>query len=143
MVNNDRIVPVQKIDLLSLYGTILNLLGVGTITVLEADDIEGTFTIPNAEGTFLCNQPVKTFSADSDTGASAVVYFVADYGFTAPTGTEEAFADIAKDATTLYALSAKGINPVTPIIKTANASTGQLPFNPIGGDGRTDPGINY
>ena len=44
MINNDRIVPIQKIDFLSMIGTILTLHGT-SYAVLAASDVEGTFSV--------------------------------------------------------------------------------------------------
>ena len=80
MINYDRIVPIQKIDFLSLIGTILELIGT-TYTVLETTTIEGAFAINDsgAAGNFLCNQPVQ--SLDFGEATSATVYFVAAYDY--------------------------------------------------------------
>lgn len=108
MVNNDRIVPIQKIDLLSMYGTILKLASVSA-TVLAATDINGDFSVTEA-GTFLANQPVKTLDF-ADGVASGTVYFVAGYGFqgitvagAAATIDDSGLAldDVKPDAVTLY-----------------------------------------
>lgn len=81
MINNDRIVPVMKMDFLSLIGTVMALNSI-SYSVLEATDIEGDFSVTGsgAAGTFLANQPVKSLNfASGVTGAT--VYFVADFGY--------------------------------------------------------------
>lgn len=81
MVNNDRIVPIQRIDLLSLYGTIFKLANAGgdaTMAVLPAADEEGNFVV-FGNGLYLANQPVKNL--DFGLATAATVLFVADYGF--------------------------------------------------------------
>ena len=111
MVNTDRIVPIQKIDLLSMYGTILKLASVSA-TVLAAADINGDFSVTGtgAAGTFLANQPVKTLDFAAGV-TSGTVYFVAGYGFEGITvaGAEATIDDsgldlddIKPDAVTLY-----------------------------------------
>lgn len=111
MVNNDRIVPIQKIDLLSMYGTVLKIASVSA-TVLAATDINGDFSVTGtgAAGTFLANQPVKTLDFASGV-TSGTVYFVAGYDFEGITvaGSEATIADagldlddIKPDAVTLY-----------------------------------------
>ena len=111
MVNNDRIVPIQKIDLLSMYGTVLKIASVSA-TVLAATDINGDFSVTGtgAAGTFLANQPVKTLDFASGV-TSGTVYFVAGYGFGGITvaGAEATIDDsglgldeIKPDAVTLY-----------------------------------------
>ena len=123
MVNNDRIVPIQKIDLLSMYGTILKLASVSA-TVLAATDINGDFSVTGtgAAGTFLANQPVKTL--DFATGVtSGTVYFVAGYDFEGITvaGVAADVDDIKPDAVTLYtAVLADGsvtVSAVTPSLE--------------------------
>lgn len=78
MINNDRIVPVQKIDLLTLYGTIMTLAGT-EYTVLPAMDIEGDFVVAEA-GTYLANQPVKSLEFGEEV-ESGTVYFVPAYDY--------------------------------------------------------------
>ena len=75
MINKNRIVPVMKTDLLSLYSVILMMdSGNSSMAVAEASDVEGNFAI-STTGVKICNQPVKKVNL---TGASATVYFVAD-----------------------------------------------------------------
>lgn len=127
MVNNDRIVPIQKIDLLSMYGTLLKIASVSA-TVLAATDINGDFSVTGtgAAGTFLANQPAK--SIDFAAGVtSGTVYFVAANDFdtitvagAAATIDAEgvALADVAKDGVTLYTAALSSgtvtITAVTP-----------------------------
>lgn len=111
MINKDRIVPVQKTDLLNLYGTMLKI-GSVSYTVIAADDVEGNFSVTGsgAAGNKLANQPVKTIDFKSGV-TSGTVYFVADYDFdgikvagsaaTIAAG-GVALANVAKDAVTLY-----------------------------------------
>lgn len=108
MINNDRIVPIQKMDLLSMVGTILGLGGT-SYNVLAASDIEGDFCVTGsgAAGNFLANQPVK--SLDFATGVtSGTVYFVAAYDFEGFTvaGAEATMntgsATVDPDGVTLY-----------------------------------------
>ena len=126
MVNNDRIVPVQKIDFLSLIGTVLTLHGT-SYSVLAADDVEGNFSVTGsgAAGNKLANQPVK--SLDFKTGVtSGTVYFVAafDYEGFKVAGTAvtpaEGSADVKADGITLYkAVLGSGavtITAVTPVV---------------------------
>ena len=44
MVNTDRIVPITKIDYLSMIGTAMKLAST-SFSVLAASDVEGTFTV--------------------------------------------------------------------------------------------------
>ena len=129
MVNNDRIVPIQKIDLLSMIGTVLNIANV-SFTVLAPTDTTGDFSVTGsgAAGTFLANQPVQTLDfASGVTGGT--VYFVPGFDFSAITVAGAAatidtdglaLADVAPDGVTLYkAVLASGevtISAVTPSI---------------------------
>lgn len=123
MINNDRIVPIQKIDLLSMIGTVLNLIGT-SYSVLETDDVLGDFTVEasGAAGNLLANQPVKTLNF-ADGVTSGTVYFVAAYDFagfqidgTAVTAT----GDVQPDGVSLYkavlADSAVTVTSVTPVL---------------------------
>lgn len=126
MINNDRIVPIQKIDFLSLIGTIMTLANV-TYTTLQTSSIDGEFNVTGsgAAGNLLANQPVQTL--DFETGVtSATVYFVAAYDFSGftinnvavtPTGT------VQPDGITLYkAVLGSGavtVTAVTPILAAA------------------------
>lgn len=81
MINNDRIVPVTRIDLLSLIGTVLGLGGT-SYSVLNSTDVEGDFDLTGsgAAGNKLCGQPVKTLNFHTGV-TSGTVYFVAAHDF--------------------------------------------------------------
>lgn len=81
MINTNRIVPVVKADLLSIYGTMLTLAGV-SYGVLKSSDIRGDFAVSGsgAAGNFLCDQPVKTLDIPAAV-TGCTVYFVAGYDF--------------------------------------------------------------
>lgn len=82
MINNERIVPVKRTDLLTLYGTVMSLNGT-SYGVLESTDIEGDFIVTGsgAAGNKLCNQPAK--SIDFAAGVtSGTVYFIPDFAYT-------------------------------------------------------------
>ena len=123
MVNNDRIVPVQKIDFLSLIGTILALHGT-SYSVIQASDVDGTFAVTGsgAAGNKLAAQPLKSLDFKSGV-TSGTVYFVAafDYeGFkvAGAAATMGAGATVKKDGITLYkavlSSSTVTITAVTP-----------------------------
>lgn len=81
MINKNRIVPVMKTDLLTLYGTMLALASV-SYSALAATDVAGDFSVTGtgSAGTFLCDQPVKAIDIpEAVTGCT--VYFVAGYDF--------------------------------------------------------------
>lgn len=130
MVNNDRIVPIQKIDYLSMIGTILTIANV-SYGVLAASTIEGAFSVTGsgAAGNKLANQPVQTLDfASGVTGGT--VYFVAAYDFAGITvaGTAATIDsdgldidDVQTDGITLYkAVLSSGevtISAVTPVLE--------------------------
>lgn len=126
MINTNRVVPVQKTDLLSLIGTVLGLIGT-SYTVLAATTIEGAFSVTGSgsAGNFLANQPVQTLDFPSGV-TGATVYFVAAYdfaGFTiagaaaTPTGT------VQPDGVTLYkAVLSSGAITVTAVTPVATTS---------------------
>lgn len=101
MVNTDRIVPIQKIDLISMYGLILLQASANSaMTVLQASTIDGDFSC--GTGIHLAAQPVK--SCDF-TGASGTLYFVPDYayeGFTKSGAAVTVSGDVNPDGVTLY-----------------------------------------
>lgn len=127
MVNTDRIVPITKIDYLSMIGTAMKLAGT-SFSVLAASDVEGTFSVTGtgAAGNKLANQPAK--SIDFATGVtSGTVYFVASNDFTGITvagsaatidDSGVALANVAKDGVTLYTAALSSgtvtITAVTP-----------------------------
>lgn len=84
MINTDRIVPVHKIDLLSLYGLILQQnSSFSSLAKLAADTIDGEFTVATNNGVLICNQPVKSINiAKTASSVSAcTVFFVADVDY--------------------------------------------------------------
>ncbi|MBR4210179.1 MAG: hypothetical protein IKQ96_08210 [Lachnospiraceae bacterium] len=130
MVNNDRIVPVQKIDLLSLYATVMGLANI-TAAILKANGVEGIFSVTGSgsAGTFLANQPVKTLDFPAAV-TGATVYFVAGYDFAglkvagaAPTFNSSYLDndDVLPDGVTLYKAVLSGgtvtMTAVTPVIE--------------------------
>ena len=95
MINTDRIVPVTKIDLISLYGLILLQDSDNSSMVkLAASTIDGVFAC--GTGIKLADQPVKTCNF---TGSSGTLYFVPDYAFAGFTvdGSEATIADGSDD----------------------------------------------
>ncbi len=111
MINHSRVVPIQKIDLLTLIGTVMALIGT-SYEPITAETILGDYKLTGTGslGNKLADQPVKTLDIGSGVTA-ATVYFVADYGFdgitvngAAATISDSglALAAIKKDAVTLY-----------------------------------------
>lgn len=102
MINADRIVPVQKVDLLTLYGNILKIANV-SVSSLASTGI-GVFSQTNNSATVICNEPVKEFNFGSSVTA-ATVYFIpdADYqGFTKTGATLTVSGEVDADGVTLY-----------------------------------------
>ena len=127
MINTNRIVPVVKADLLSIYGTMLALAGV-SYGVLKSSDILGDFVVTGsgAAGNFLCDQPVKTLDIPTAV-TGCTIFFVAGYDFGGLTvaGVAPTFGDgytndtILQDcATLLKAVLSSGtvtVTAVTPV----------------------------
>lgn len=113
MINSDRIVPVTKTDLLTLYGNILKIAGT-EITALTTETTDGTFAITE-DGTVIANEPVKSCSVVA--GTYATMYFIPTYdyeGFTiagAPVTTTGDTVD--PDGATLYTATIGDDNSIT------------------------------
>lgn len=104
MINNDRIVPVQKIDLISLYGLILKTSLDSAPTALNATDTAGDFSQTTNSAVVICSEPVANFNFGSSVTA-ATVYFVPAYdykGFTKTGATLTVTGDVDADGVTLY-----------------------------------------
>ena len=116
MINADRIVPVQKTDLLSLYSVILAAASV-TLTKADPSDVEGHVAIATGSNSTHHLVSAPALSIDfAGTVTADNVYFVARPGFEGfkvgttkitPTG-----ADIAEDGVTLYKAVLSGGNAV-------------------------------
>lgn len=134
MINNDRIVPVQKIDLLSLFGTVMGLASV-SYSVLASSDIEGTFQVTGsgAAGTFLANQPVQTL--DFATGVTGgTVYFVAGYDFSGIT-VAGAAATINDSGLALDEIKADGVTLYKAVLASGEVTFSALtPDVPVAGE---------
>ena len=129
MVNNDRIVPIEKIDSLYMIGTILKLHGT-SFAVIASADVAGNFNVTGsgAAGNKLANQPVKTIDFRSGV-TSGTVYFVAasDFDKIKVAGAAATLADagltydkVKKDGVTLYTAALSSgevtITEVTPAV---------------------------
>jgi len=108
MINNDRIVPITAIDLISMYATIFKLSHVGNnIDVIKANDTNGNFTInkPNMTGgNKMLNEPARSIDFTGASG-SADFYFIPAYnyqGITKDGEVVEAGKNIIGDGKTLY-----------------------------------------
>lgn len=120
MINNDRIVPITAVDLITMYGLVLKLAAATAPTALDATDTAGDFSQTTNSATVLCSEPVKAFNFGSSVTA-ATVYFVAGYdyaGFTKTGATlTNAGVDVVADGRTLY---------------SATLSSGTLTFAKVG-----------
>lgn len=131
MINKDRIVPIQKQDLLSMYATIFNGISIaagGTaVPILQATTVDGEFSVTGTGDVkdLFANQPVKTLDFASGVTAGAV-YFVADYDYAgitvagAAATIAEGSATVNPDGATLYsaALSSGSvtITAISPVV---------------------------
>lgn len=103
MINNKRIVPITKTDLLTAYGTMLKIASV-SVTALNAADDAGDFSQTTNSATVICSEPVKSLNFGSSVTA-ATVYFVPAYdykGFTKDSATLTVSGDVDADDATLY-----------------------------------------
>lgn len=104
MINENRIVPVTKTDLLTLYGNIMVLAGT-TVAAVNANDASGIFEITSGSGNMLASEPVNACDFGEDVTA-AVLYFIPGYDYTGfsvnGTAVETSGADVDPDGVTLY-----------------------------------------
>lgn len=105
MINNDRIVPITTVDLLTMYGLILTLAADTAPTALAADDTEGDFTQATNSATVICNEPVKSLNFGASVTAGTV-YFVPAYDYSGflinGTATATEGVTVNPDGRTLY-----------------------------------------
>lgn len=117
MVNNDRIVPIQRCDLLTMYATILNVTEAYGVTVKSGTN--GVFAVVPGGGACICNEPVKKLNVTTAASGDKV-YFVADYDFEGLQIEGDDFTReeaIKADACTLYCFQPYGsgsCDAVTP-----------------------------
>ena len=125
MINKSNIIPVVKIDLLSLIGTILTLIGTSFQIAVASVAGEVAITGSGAAGNFLSNVPVKEI--DFRTGVTGgTVYFIPAYDFAgikvagAAATMDSDSVEVIKESANLYkAVLSSGevtISAVTPII---------------------------
>lgn len=108
MINSDRIVPIQKCDLISMYGLVLlQNSNNSSLAKLAADDL-GQFQVKTNSAVLLAAEPVVTvdFDATASSVSAGTVYFVAahDYaGFTIDgDAVATAGAEVVADGVTLW-----------------------------------------
>lgn len=109
MINKDRIVPIQAIDLLTNYGLILKMdtTNNSSLAKLDAIDTDGSFQIKSGSVPLIASEPVST--CDIDATASSVsactLYFVPAYdykGFSIDGVAVETLGTVEADGRTLY-----------------------------------------
>lgn len=111
MINTNRIVPIEKVDLISMYGLILRQnSNNSSLAKLEADTVDGDFQIKTNSAVLIADQPVKSVDIDATTSSvsAATLFFVPAYdyeGFTVD-GAAATIADndvtVNPDGHTLY-----------------------------------------
>lgn len=116
MINQDRIVPIQVIDLISMYGLILNV-GGEAVTAVDATD-PGVFEVESASGNLIADEPVTSLDFASGV-SSATVYFVPSFdyvGFTVDGSPVVPTGDVNADGRTLYkAVLSSGAVTITQV----------------------------
>lgn len=124
MINSDRIVPVTKTDLISLYSTILlQASGNSGLAKLESTDIAGNYQIKTNNGVLIADQPVVSCDIDATTSSvsACTLYFMTDpafTGFTIDGVAEEAAAgsvDVVADGSLYKAVLASGDITITKV----------------------------
>ena len=103
MINSNRIVPVVKVDLLTLYGNIMKLAGTSVSDVQAYEP--GVFSVASGSGNKIAAEPVKSFDFASGV-SSMTVYFIAAYDYEGfkvhGTAVTTLGADVVADGVTLY-----------------------------------------
>lgn len=79
MINSNRIVPVEKVDLITLYGNIMVLAGT---SVAKVDGEQGVMEVTGSGdvGNKLASEPLKSCNFASGVTAG-VVYFIPSYDY--------------------------------------------------------------
>lgn len=117
MINQNRIVPVTKTDLLSLYALIMTLAGT-SFTKIDAADTDGNFSMTSGSGNVIASEPVSSFDFGSSVSA-AVVYFVPAYDYAG-------FSINGVAATPTMSPSTLTIEPDGVSLYTATLSSGSI-----------------
>lgn len=125
MINTDRIVPIQAIDLISMYGLIIRQnSSFSALAKLDAVDDAGDFQIKTNSALVIASEPVK--ACDVDATASSVsaftLFFVPSYdykGFTVDGGAATIANNgvtVVPDGRTLYkAVLSSGTITITKV----------------------------
>lgn len=124
MINTERIVPVTKTDLISLYSVVLaQASGNSGLAKLASKDVEGNFQITSGSAPLIADQPVVSVDIDATTSSvsAATLYFVAadNYaGFSIDGVAEEAAegsVDVVADGSLYKAVLASGDITITKV----------------------------
>lgn len=124
MINTDRIVPVTKTDLLSIYSVILvQASGNSGLTKLASNDVEGNFQITSGSAPLIADQPVVSCDIDATESSvtAATLYFVAadNYaGFSidgAAVEAAEGSVDVVADGSLYKAVLATGAITISKV----------------------------
>lgn len=124
MINSDRIVPVTKTDLISLYSVILaQASGNSGLAKLVSSDIAGDYQIKTNNGVLIADQPVVSCDIDATTSSvsACTLFFMADpafTGFTIDGVVEEAAegsVDVVADGSLYKAVLASGDITITKV----------------------------
>ena len=117
MINKDRIVQVSAIDLISLYGLILQQNN-ATLAAVDSSTVDGQFEITAASTPLIADEPVQSVDFTSSV-SSATLYFVPalDYaGFTKAGVAVTPTGDVEPDGRSLYkAVLASGGITITKV----------------------------
>ena len=104
MINNDRIVPITKTDLITMYGNMLVIAGT-SVTKVDANDASGVFEITTGSGNLIASEPVNSCDF-GEAVTAAVLYFVPGYDYTgfsiAGAAVETSGATVDADGVSLY-----------------------------------------
>lgn len=105
MINQDRIVPITAVDLITMYGLVLALAADTAPTALDATTTDGQFVQSTNSATVLASEPVASLNFASGVTAGTV-YFVAAYDYAGfsinGTATETEGVTVEADGRTLY-----------------------------------------
>lgn len=122
MINDKRIVPVQAIDLISLYGLILKQDTTNNSTLAALNAVNpGEFVVTSGSAPLLAAEPVKTLDIDATASSvsAATVYFVPAYdyaGFSIDGAKVTPTGSVNPDGRTLYkAVLATGAITITKV----------------------------
>jgi hypothetical protein len=102
MLNANKIVPVQKTDLLTLYGTVLKIANISAEALTGAN---GAYQVKVNSKVYIADAPVKFLDIDATASSvtATTVYFVAAYDFEGVTKDGAAVtATVDADSNTLY-----------------------------------------